>query len=137
MPLTDAQKDCTVIEASGRCRVTLAGTVAKGDLLGYSTGWKRALATVGGVIHPRLVALEDGLSGAVIEAAQSATLGGNRFSGITLGARVYCAEGTDNGKYTETAPSTTGDIGYPVGNAIDATTIAVAPGFHTVPEIVV
>ncbi len=36
--------------------VTLAEACKAGDVLGYSSGWKRALATVGTVIQGRVVA---------------------------------------------------------------------------------
>ncbi len=44
-------------------KVTLAEDCKSGDVLGYSSGWKRALATTGSVIQGRLVALADGKSG--------------------------------------------------------------------------
>ena len=43
--------------------VTLAGACVRGDILGYDSGWKRALATVGTAIQGRLVALADGAIG--------------------------------------------------------------------------
>src|SRR5262245_36730068 len=100
MPFADAQIGGVIKEFGGRVEVTLAGTVATGDILGYSSGWKRALGTVGGVIQGRLVAGEDGVSGDVITAYAMAVIGG-RFSGGTPGNLLYVAEGTDNGKYTE------------------------------------
>lgn len=137
MALTDAQSNATILQAIMPMEITLAGTVTKGDLIGYSAGWKRALATVGTAIHARLVALEDGVSADVITAAPAAVIGGGRFTAATPGGRAYLEEGTGFGKYTETAPSTVGDIPYPIGLILDATTIVVSPGFHTVLDIVV
>ncbi|HEY4685575.1 MAG TPA: hypothetical protein VII57_05960 [Dehalococcoidia bacterium] len=126
MALTDAQTGGVIKEFAGKVKVTLAGTVVAGDLLGYSSGWKRALATVGTAIQGRLVALEGGVSGDEIEAAAAAVIGG-RISGATPGGAVYGAEGTSNGQYTETAPSTTGDVATIIGRILDATTIIVWP----------
>lgn len=130
MALTDAQKDAAIVEAVLPVRITLAGTVTKGDAIGYASGWKRALATVGTAIQARLVALDDGVSGDVITAAPGAVVGGNRLSGMTAGNPIYLAEGSDNGKYTETAPSTTGDVNVVIGRSIDATSAWLAPGLR-------
>ncbi len=114
-----------VIKDSGRGTqpgaVTLAGTVSRGDVLGYSSGWKRALATAGGVIQGRLVALQDGVSGDVIPVSTNPVVSG--YTGATAGSYVYVAEGTDNGKITETAPTTTNDADTIVGIALSATDV--------------
>lgn len=130
MAFADAQSDATILQAVLPAEVTLAGTVTKGDLIGYSSGWKRALATVGSVVQARLVALEDGVSGDVITAAAGAVVGGNRFSGATAGNALYAAEGSDNGKVTETAPSTTNDATTIIGRSLDATTLLLVPGLR-------
>lgn len=126
MALTEASPtNRIVLNSSGRCRITLAGTVIAGDALGFSTGWKRALATVGTAIDTELVALEDGISGDVIEAAACAELGG--FSSATPGNPLYQAEGTKNGEYTETEPTDTNDVNTIIGRILSATTILVKP----------
>lgn len=128
MALTDAQKDAKIIYADGIHEITLAGTVVQGDAVGYDSGWKRALATAGTAIQMRCVALQDGVSGDVIKAAfGSAIIGGSRFSGTTVGGAVYVAEGSDNGQYTETEPSTTNDCNTVVGMAIAADTLLLKP----------
>ena len=101
--------------------VTLAGTVTRGDVLGYDSGWKRALATVGTAIQGRLIALADGVSGDVIPVSPCPVVSG--YSGATPGGYVYVAEGTDNGKVTQTAPSTSGDCNTIIGIALSATVI--------------
>lgn len=101
--------------------VTLAGTVKRGDVLGYSSGWKRALATAGGVIQGRLIALADGVSGDVIPVSPRAVVSG--YTGATAGNPIYVAEGTSNGQVTETAPTTQADANTIVGVALSATTI--------------
>ncbi len=116
--------------------VTLAGPVQLGDPIGYDSGWVRALATVGSVVQARYVALESGEEGDVIQVAREVILaptpvylvggeerGGGRFSGATLDAAVYVAEGATAGRYTQTKPSTSGDATTAIGRAIAADTL--------------
>ena len=66
MAFSDPGKGRVVLD-SGRGtepeKVTLAEDCKGGDVLGYSSGWKRALATTGSVVQGRLVALADGKNG--------------------------------------------------------------------------
>jgi len=101
--------------------VTLAEACKVGDVLGYSTGWKRALATVGTAIQGRVVALRDGASGEEVPVSANPVVGG--YTGATAGNYVYVAEGTDYGKITETAPTTTGDCNVIIGVALSATKV--------------
>ncbi|MEE8420168.1 MAG: hypothetical protein V3R92_01770, partial [Dehalococcoidales bacterium] len=110
-------------------RVTLAEACKAGDILGYSSGWKRALATTGTAIQGRLVAGEAGASGDVITAYRRAVISG--YSGGTAGNAVYVAEGTDNGQVTETQPTTTGDCDTLIGYMASATMAALEPGSRT------
>ena len=114
-----------IIIASGRSpepgKVVLAEACKGGDILGYAAGWKRALATAGSVIQGRVVALKDGAIGDEIAVSPDAVIGG--YAGATPGNPVYVAEGTDNGKVTETAPTTTNDANKIIGYALTATTI--------------
>lgn len=126
MAFADAQTGGVVSEGVLPVRLTLAGTVSAGDLIGYATGWKRALATVATAIQGRFVAGEDGVSGDEITAFAGAVVKG-RISGATPGNPIYSAEGTDNGEYTETAPSTQNDVNKILGYAIAADAIAVFP----------
>ena len=100
-------------------KVTLGEACQAGDVLGYSSGWKRALATTGSVIQGRLVALRKAASGEEVPVSANPVVGG--YSGATPGNYVYVAEGTDYGKITETAPSTAGDANTIVGIALTAT----------------
>jgi hypothetical protein len=127
MALTDAQSAGSITSAYGICKITVAGTVVVGDVLGYSSGWKRALATVGGVIQGLLIAMEDGVSGDEIQACRGCTLEGSRLSGGTAGTVLYVAEGTDAGKVTETKPSTQNDATTPVGFMLSATVALLHP----------
>ena len=102
-------------------KATLAEDCKCGDVLGYSSGWKRALATTGSVIQGRTVALVDGKSGEEIPVSASPVIGG--YSGATAGGYAYVAEGTDNGKITQTAPSTSGDASTIIGIALSATDV--------------
>ena len=109
----------TVMEGHLPQQVTLAAACEPGDLLGYSSGWKLALATVGTAIPARLVAAQKGAVGDRIGAFAIAKVNG--FTGATVGAAVYLAEGTASGDYTDTAPSTTNDVIQPVGYMVSAT----------------
>ena len=102
--------------------VTLADTVTRGDVLGYSSGWKRAIATTGGVIQGRVVALADGVSGDIIPVSPNPVVSG--YSGGTAGNYVYVAEGSGNdGEITETAPTTSGDANTIIGVVLSATKV--------------
>ena len=102
-------------------KVTLAGDCKCGDVLGYSSGWKRALATTGSVIQGRLVALADGVSGGEVPVSANPVVGD--YSGATPGGYVYVAEGSGNGQITQTAPSTSGDANTIIGVALSATKV--------------
>ena len=125
MALTDQGKDGQIINSGvgpEAPTVTLAGTVKRGDILGYSSGWKRAIATTGGVIQGRLVALADGVSGDVIPVSDRPVVGG--YSDATAGSYVYVNEGSGNdGTITQTAPTDSGDANTIIGIALSATVV--------------
>ena len=128
MAFADAQAGCEILDGEGAATILLAGTVEKGDILGYSSGWKRALATVSNVVQGRCVASEDGITGQRIVAYfDSTVLGGSRFTGAAAGGALYVAEGTSNGMYTQTAPSTAGDANKIIGYMITPTIAVVTP----------
>ena len=127
MALTDAQSGALILDGSIPVEVTLAGTVAKGDLIGYSTGWKRALATAGSVVQGKAVAGMDGKTGDKIVAYFGKTRIGGRLSAMTAGSAVYGEEGSGNGKYTETIPTTQNDSTKQVGVSISATEAVIDP----------
>jgi hypothetical protein len=124
MAFSDPGKGRVVLD-SGRGtepeKVTLAEACKAGDVLGYSSGWKRALATTGSVIQGRLVALRDGANGEEVPVSANPVIGG--YSGATPGGYVYVAEGSNNGQITQTAPSTTGDANTIIGIALSATEV--------------
>lgn len=124
MAFSDPAKGRTVID-SGRGvepgKVTLAEDCKRGDVLGYSSGWKRALATTGSVIQGRLVALADGVSAGQVPVSAGAVIGG--YTGATVGGYVYVDESTNYGQITQTAPSTSGDANTIVGIALSATEV--------------
>lgn len=117
-------------QANMPVKIVLAEGCQVGDLLGYSSGWKRALATTGTAIHARLVAGESGVTADEITAYGDAVIEG--VSGATAGNQIYSAEGTSYGQTTETAPDTTGDINVPIGISLTSTEIHVFPGAITV-----
>lgn len=128
MAFADAQDNCVIKYGEDSAVIALVGTVTKGDILGFSSGWKRALATTGSVVQARCVAGEDGVDDQKITAYfGTCILEGERFSGATAGGALYVAEGTSNGQYTQTAPSTSGDANKIVGYALSATEMAVTP----------
>ncbi|MBI2852451.1 MAG: hypothetical protein HYX84_05070 [Chloroflexi bacterium] len=124
MPFSDPGTG-RIIYDSGRGtepeKVILGEDCNCGDILGYSSGWKRALATAGSVVQGRLVALADGKSGGEVPASANAVVGG--YSGATAGDYVYVDEGTNNGRITQTAPSTSGDANTIIGVALSATKV--------------
>ncbi len=101
--------------------VTLAEACTRGDVLGYSSGWKRALATTGSVVQGRVVALQDGAIGDVIPVSPNPVVSG--YSGATPGGYVYVDEGSNSGQITQTAPSTGGDANTIIGIALSATQV--------------
>jgi hypothetical protein len=127
MAFADSQTGCQILGGAGEAQLELSGTVSKGDILGYSGGWKRALGTVGGVIQGRCIAGTDGVSGQrIIVYFDYALLGGVRFTGATVGGAVYAAIGTSNGMYTQTAPAATNATKI-LGYAVGAGTLMVTP----------
>ena len=128
MAVTDAQDNAVIKYGEGFAVIELAGTVKAGDAVGYSGGWVRALATTAGVIQMRCVAGDDGVDGQKITAYfGTCIVEGGRFSGGTVGGALYVDEGTSVGKYTQTAPSDTGDATTVVGYALSATEMAITP----------
>ncbi len=129
MAFSDPGKGRIIEQGEGLVRITLAEDVKAGDVLGYSSGWKRALATVGTAIQGRLVAGEDGANGDVITAYRRAVVGD--YSDGTVGNPVYVAEGTENGQITEAKPTTSGDGDTIIGYMVSATVAALEPGSRT------
>ena len=128
MALTEASPKNRRIQSVGqKFKITLkaAESCIAGDALGYSSGWMRALAVVGTAIQTRLIALEAGSGGDTIEATNQAVIGG--FTGGTEGNPLYQAEGALSGEYTETAPTTSGDVNTIIGRLLSATEILVTP----------
>jgi hypothetical protein len=123
MAFADPAKGRSVMVSPGSMAavVTVAEAVKEGDILGYSSGWKRALATVGTAIQGRLVALKDTPNGGQCPVATHCVV--TNYTGATPGGYIYVAEGTSNGQVTQTAPSTTGDCNVIIGVALSATDV--------------
>ena len=126
MAFSDPGTGRIIEQGEGLVKITLAEACKAGDILGYSSGWKRALATVGTAIQGRLVAGEDGANGDIITAYRRAVVSG--YSGGTAGNAAYVAEGTDYGEITETKPTTSGDCDTIIGYMVSATVAALEPG---------
>lgn len=120
MAFSDPGKDRQVLWSPGpqAPTVTLAAAVKRGDILGYSSGWVKALATTGSVVQGRLVALADGAGGDAIPVSHVAVVGG--YAGATPGSPVYVDEGSNSGMITQTVPSTSGDATTVIGIALSA-----------------
>ncbi len=129
MAFSDPGTGRIIEQGEGLVKITLAEACKAGDILGYSSGWKRALATTGTAIQGRLVAGEDGANGDVITAYRRAVVG--NYSGGTAGSAVYIAEGTDYGEITETKPTTSGDCDTIIGYMASAAAAALEPGSRT------
>lgn len=116
----------TILQGIAPAHITLAEGCEVGDMLGYSSGWKRALATTPNQIDPRLIAGQSGKTGDVIIAYAIAVIGG--LTGMTAGGSVYLAEAALKGEVTETAPTDTGDMNAPIGISLSATDWLAYPG---------
>ena len=128
MAFADSQSGAIITHGEVLATIKLAGAVVKGDAVGFSGGWKQALATVGtGLVQMRCVAGEDGVTGQEITAYFGDVELADRVTGATVGGAVYVAEGTSVGMYTQTAPTTTGDSNKIVGYAVTATRLHVMP----------
>ena len=82
-------------------------------------------------IQAKLVAGKSGVSGETITCYLAAKVSGRYSGGAGIGTQVYSAEGTSNGKVTETAPSTTGDCNKLCGIELSATELWLFPGLVT------
>ena len=130
MPMADSQTNCIIYHGESPAPIKLSGTVSRGDAVGYSDGWKRALATAGSVVQMRCVASEAGVEDQVITAYFGLCEMGGRFSTGTEGNAVYVAEGTASGKYIDVVPTTTGDANKIVGYTMTATRITIHPNMN-------
>jgi len=131
MAFADAQDNGIVVFGTEPVTIKVAEAVVKGDCIGYSGGWYRALATTGGVIQMRYVAAQDGVAGQEIRAYGGVVyVAGTRFSGGTAGGALYVAESTTDGQYTQTAPTTTGDADKIVGYMLSATEAILIPNHN-------
>lgn len=99
-------------------KITLAGTVVAGDLIGYNSGWVQADANAG--VPALLIAGEGGVSTDVITAFRSAVLEGP--TGMTAGGALYLSDTA--GGYSQTASTTSAQK---VGVALSTTLCQVEP----------
>ena len=132
MAFGDSQANGVIDFGEDETVIKLAGAAKVGDAIGWSSGWKRALATTGTAIQLRCVAGENGATGQRIKAYFGKTLiSGTRFSGGTAGSALYVAEGTSNGKFTETIPTDVGDCTTAIGYVLSANEVVVLPNRRT------
>ena len=110
-----------IVHAPEQVKVTLNGTVVKGNLLGNdATGFVKADAdTVS--LYAQGIALQDGVSGDVISMAFGSVTGEDTDAPYTLGGIVYTS-GTA-GAHTQTRPATAGQLRQAVGFAISTSIV--------------
>ena len=106
--------------------VTLAEACVRGDVLGYSSGWKMANADAATIIQGRLAALQSGAIGDKVPVSPNPvvnyTLAADKL--LTPGGYVYVADGDVFGKVTQTMPDTaTGDAQTIIGIALSTTEV--------------
>jgi len=130
MAFSDPGKGRIIEQGEGVVKIELAEACKAGDVLGYDSGWRRSLATVGTAVQGRLVAGEGGVSGDVITAYRRAVVSG--YSGGTPGNTVYVDEGNNYGRITESKPDTSGDCDTVIGYMISATVVSLEPGSRAV-----
>lgn len=100
--------------------VTVEQDVKAGDVLGYSSGWVKAIASGETVIQGRLVAVADAPADGQCPVSHVALVEG--YSGATAGGYVYVSTSAA-GSVTQTAPSSAGDADTIIGIALTETTI--------------
>jgi len=120
MSLTD-YKPRILSQVSLPIKVTLAGDVYAGDMIGYSaSGWVQAIASATAPIAAKLIAGEDGESGDVIDAYKSAVV--MSFTGGTAGADLFLSSTAG-----EVKESVTGSLYQKVGFMASATMGVLSP----------
>lgn len=104
-------------DAERRAKLTLNGTVVRGDLLAHNaTNWVRADASDADTnLYAQYVALNSGVSGDIIKGCKSCVLY-DEDAPFTANATVYCS--ATAGGNTETRPTTAADVIQIVGRHI-------------------
>ena len=98
--------------------LVLAGAVSQGDLIGYSSGWKRADADAATNIYAQYIAMQSGITGDKIKACKKVLLF-DEDAPWTANTAQYLS-GTA-GSMTETRPATDGDMIQIIGRSLDTT----------------
>jgi hypothetical protein len=100
--------------------VVLAEACVEGDVLGYSSGWKKAFGGAAGVIQGRFVAMKGGAIGDTIPVSMDCVVRG--YTGGTAGDVVY-ADYTTSGKVTDTVSTTPTESNVKIGILLNATDV--------------
>ena len=113
----------TILSGDGEVEITLAGTVFRGDAIGYSAGWVQAQALYTAPIAALLFAAMDGLSGDKIKAYTDVVQWG--YTTVTAGAPIYLS--ATPGLVTQIAPSVPYAVRQQLGVADKASAGAAYP----------
>lgn len=100
--------------------VVLAEACVEGDILGYSTGWKKANGTAATIIQGRLVAMKGGGIGDTVPVSTDCVVRG--YTGGTAGGVIY-VDYTTSGLVTDTISTTPTDANTVIGILLSATDI--------------
>jgi hypothetical protein len=106
MAFADTAADRIITEGKRPVKVALSGTVYKGDLIGYSSGWKQADMDSSPKVYPELIAGESGVSGDTITAFREVVMDFGASCSATAGDRIYAS--TSGGAYVGSASNDQG-----------------------------
>lgn len=106
--------------------ITLASDCCAGDLLGYSSGWKKADPNNATLIQPRCVASTNGAIGDSIIAYFGNCYIEGKISGATIGSALYSDPAVPGG-ITETASTTPTDGNTVIGLVVGSTDCILTP----------
>ncbi len=124
MSFTDTAADRIILEGNRPVKIALSGAVSRGDLVGYSSGWKAADMNSSPKVYPELVAGETAASGETITAYREAVIDFGSSCTATAGDRVFAS--STAGGYDGSASN---DQGQAVGEMTTAQIAFVNPRY--------
>ena len=109
-------------DIEGKAKVTLSATVGRGDVVGYSSGWKLSDSDAAAYIFAQYVALQSGVSGEEIRVCRGCTFY-DEDAPYTADAPYY-ASGTA-GSITTIRPASDGDLIQVIGRGLSTKRVRV------------